>query len=138
MADYGRDFQRGRRAFGRERGGYDAGYRSRGGRDAARYGYRGAPDPNRQGYGAEFGPPRTRGWFNPGFMVENAWGGAYSAGDTEYAGRRLFNPDYQTRADRSGRGYDRGYSHRYDREFRHDDPGYGWRRPFGSGYENDR
>lgn len=137
MAGYGRDYRGGRgwldRWFGGHGGGrgYDRGHRGGYGRDyrASGPGYRTGPDPNRQGYGAEYEAPRTRGWFNPGHMVEDAWGGAYSAGDAQYAGRRLFNPEHGPRGGRRGGGYDRG--------FRRDDPGYGWRRAFTRGYDRD-
>ena len=144
MADYGRGFRGPRGWFDRwfgghgqgrgydrgYRGGYDRGYGGGYGRDyrgAGGYGPRTGPDPNRQGYGAEYDAPHTRGYLNPGLMVDEAWGGAYSAGDAQYAGRRLFNPRNDPR---SGGGY--------DRQYRRADPGYGWRRPFGRGYDRGR
>ncbi|HEX2189808.1 MAG TPA: hypothetical protein VHG51_12955 [Longimicrobiaceae bacterium] len=140
MAGYGRDYRGGRgwfdRWFGGHGGGrgYDRGYRGGRGGYGRDYhvegpGYRTGSDPNRQGHGAQFDAPHTRDYFNPGHFVDEAWGGAYSAGDAQYAGRRLFNPGNDP-----GR---RGYGGRYDRPYRGDDPGYGWRRAFTRGYDRD-
>jgi hypothetical protein len=119
--DYGRDYRGSGRFFTRwTRDRYEDDFRS-----PRHYGGRGladVPDPNRQGYGASYGPPHTRGYWNPGYAVDEAWGGAYSAGDANYAGRRIFNPGDRPGGDRYARGYDRQY-------------GAGARRPVRRGYD---
>ncbi len=152
MANYGRDFSGPRGWFDRwfggggGHGGYDRGYRSSGGRGYDRsFGrgydrtvYRVTPTQGRRGYGADYGAQRGGGYFNPGYMVDEAWGGAFARGDAQYQGRRLYGDDYRTGRpgysggdDRPGGGYDRPY--------RGGDAGYGspngWRRAFGRGYD---
>ncbi|HEV2146321.1 MAG TPA: hypothetical protein VGR37_02800 [Longimicrobiaceae bacterium] len=109
MANYGRDYRGSGRWFGRWTRGYDDDFRShrhfRGGRYDESV-YRRVPDPNQQGYGASYDAPRTRGYFNPGYAVDEAWGGAYSVGDANYAGRRIFNPGNRPGGDRYARDYD--------------------------------
>lgn len=127
MANYGRDFGR-RGWFDRWFGGGDENYRSSGGRGYDRYFGGGSMRQRRRGYAEDYYQgPRARGYLNPGYMVDEAWGGAFARGDAQYQGRRLYDSEYRT-----GRP---GYSGGYDRDFRRDDPGYGWRRPFGRGYD---
>lgn len=142
MANYGRNFSGPRGWFDRwfggggGGGGYDRNYRSSGGYDRSfgrgydRTVFRGGTEGHgRRGYGNDYGAPRERGYFNPGYMVDEAWGGAFARGDAQYQGRRLYGDDYRT-----GRP---GYSGGYDRPYRGDQGGSGggWRRPFGRGYD---
>jgi hypothetical protein len=139
MANYGRNFSGPRGWFDRwfgggGGGGYDRGYRRPGGYDRPsgrgydRADYRSTP-PWRQGGGDPgYGSPRGGGYFNPGYMVDEAWGGAFARGDAQYQGRRLYGDDYRT-----GRP---GYGGGYDRPYRGGDAG--WRRPFGRGYDRGR
>lgn len=146
MANYGRDHGGPRGWFDRwfgggGRGGYDRGYRSggrgydrpfRGGYD--RGDYRSTPpwgQAGREGgYGSRGGAGGGGGYFNPGYMVDEAWGGAFARGDAQFQGRRIYGDDYRT-----GRP---GYSGGYDRPYRGGGAGYGspggWR-AFGRGYD---
>jgi len=152
MANYGRDHGGPRGWFERWFGGgggrgYDRGYRSQGGRgyDRSLFGGRGYDRSlfggkeahGRRGYGNDYGAgrgERGRGYFNPGYMVDEAWGGAFARGDAQYQGRRMYGDDYRA----TGRP---GYSGGYDRPFR-GDAGYGqpgaFRRAFGRGYDRGR
>jgi hypothetical protein len=149
MASYGRDHGGPRGWFDRwfggggGRGGYDRGFRSGGrgydrpfGRGYDRSDYRSIPPWGKAGreggYGGQGG--QGGGYFNPGYMVDEAWGGAFARGDAQYQGRRMYGDDYRT-----GRP---GYSGGYDRPYRgggsgggagYGSPG-GWR-AFGRGYD---
>lgn len=160
MASYGRDhggprgwFDRWFGGGGGGRGGYDRGdFRSIPpfGRGYDRGDYRSTPPWGKGGRGAgPGGAPRGGGYFNPGYMVDEAWGGAFARGDAQYQGRRMYGDDYRT-----GRP---GYSGGYDRPYRgggsgggsgggggggagYGSPG-GWRafgRGYDRGYDRDR
>ena len=138
MANYGRNFSGPRGWFDRwfgggGGGGYDRGHRPpRGydrpfGRGYDRADYRSTPPWGAGGRGADYGgAPRERGYFNPGYMVDEAWGGAFARGDAQFQGRRIYGDDYRPQ----GRP---GYSGGYDGPYRGDQGG--WRRPFGRGYD---
>lgn len=162
MASYGRDFGGARGWFDRwfgggGRGGYDRGYGSSGGRGYDRSfgrGYdrgdyrgippwgrpgrdedtRGIPQWGRAGREGGYAGPRGGGYFNPGYMVDEAWGGAFARGDAQFQGRRMYGDDYRP----MGRP---GYGGGYDRPFRGGGGGYGspggWR-AFGRGYDRGR
>lgn len=141
MANYGRDFGGPRSWFQRwfgGGGGYDRGYRSSGGRGYDRTARRVTPTQGRRGYGADYGAQGGGGYFNPGYMVDEAWGGAFARGDAQYQGRRLYGDDYRTGRRGYSGGDDRPSGGGYDRPYR-GDAGYGspdgWRRAFGRGYD---
>ncbi len=147
MASYGRDhggprgwFDRWFGGGGGGRGGYDRGYRSGGrgydrpfGRGYDRADYRSIPPWGRAGREGGYGGAQGGGgYFNPGYMVDEAWGGAFARGDAQYQGRRMYGDDYRT-----GRP---GYSGGYDRPYRAEGGGGGYGSPggwraFGRGYD---
>jgi hypothetical protein len=152
MARYGRDhggargwFERWFGGGGGGGGGYDRGYRSSGGRGYDRSfsgGGRGGYDRsffgdrvgNGRRYGADYNAGGGRGYFNPGYMVDEAWGGAFARGDAQFQGRRIYGDDYRAQ----GRpGYGGGYDRPYRGDAGYDQPG-GFRRAFGRGYDRGR